>query len=93
MAKFVVTLVYGEDRERQLSVRPAHREYVTKLAGEGVVMLGGPFGDELGGMLVYDVADEAAARRILDADPYVTEGVLAGITIREWIPVTGAWLS
>lgn len=92
MPKFVVDLVFGDDRERRLSVRAAHRDYVGKLAQEGVVLLGGPYADDLGGTLVYDVADAAAARRILDADPYVTAGILAETTIREWVPIAGAWL-
>src|SRR4051795_2562625 len=39
----------------------------------GVLHLGGPF-DHGGGIAVLDVADEAAARAVMDADPAVLAG-------------------
>src|SRR3954447_17398294 len=41
----------------------------------GVLQLGGPF-DHGGGIAVLDVADEAAARAVMDADPAVLAGVM-----------------
>ena len=93
MAKFVVELVYGEDREHRLEVRPAHREYSRGLADRGVLLAGGPYADDLGALLVYEVADEDELREVLDDDPYTTAGVIAETTVREWNAVTGSWVS
>lgn len=92
MAKFVVELVYGQDNDRRLEARPAHREYSKQLAADGVLLVGGPYTDERGAMLVYDVADRDALQRVLDDDPYTQAGVVAETTVREWNPVTGGWL-
>ncbi|MGP4016761.1 YciI family protein [Saccharopolyspora sp. 5N708] len=92
MARFVVELVYGEDEEHRLQVRPAHREYSRGLADRGVLLVGGPFEDQRGALLVYEVADADELQEVLDADPYTEAGVIAGTTIREWQTVTGAWL-
>ncbi|MGW1682426.1 YciI family protein [Saccharopolyspora sp. NPDC002376] len=92
MAKFVVGLVYGEDEEHRLQVRPAHREYSRGLAERGVLLAGGPFADGKGAQLVYEAADVDELQAILDADPYTEAGVIAKTTIREWDVVVGAWL-
>ncbi|GAA4865770.1 MULTISPECIES: YciI family protein [Saccharopolyspora] len=92
MAKFVVELVYGEQEERRLEVRPAHREYSRELAEQGVLLAGGPFEDQRGALIVYEAADADAVQRILDDDPYTRAGVIASTSIREWNTVTGSWL-
>lgn len=93
MAKFVVELVYGEDRERLAQARPAHREYSRELASKGVLLAGGPYADREGAVLVYEAADAEELRGVLDADPYAEAGVIAETTVREWTPVTGSWVS
>lgn len=93
MAKFVVELVYGEDREHLLAVRPTHREYARELAAKGVLLAGGPYSDQQGAMLIYEAADADELQEIIDADPYTEAGVIAETTIREWTAATGSWLS
>ncbi|GAB3287670.1 YciI family protein [Parasphingorhabdus pacifica] len=93
MAKFVVELVYGEDREHLQAVRPAHREYARELAAKGVLLAGGPFADDTGALLLYEVADEDELREVIDKDPYTEAGVIAETTIRGWTAATGSWLS
>lgn len=92
MAKFVVQLVYGQDEDKRLEVRPDHREYSRELAEQGALLVGGPYEDQLGAMLVYEAADRDELQRLLDADPYAEAGVVAETTIREWNPVTGSWI-
>lgn len=92
MAKFVVELVYGEDRDERLRVRPAHREYSRDLAARGVLLAGGPYADETGAMIIYETADEGELRELLAADPYAAAGVIVRTTVREWSAVTGAWI-
>ncbi|MGI8308976.1 YciI family protein [Saccharopolyspora hattusasensis] len=91
MSKFVVDLVYGEDEERRLEVRPAHREYCRELADRGVLLAGGPFADKLGAQLIYEAADADEVQKVLDADPYTEAGVIAKTTVREWNLLSGAW--
>ncbi|HEY8374195.1 MAG TPA: muconolactone Delta-isomerase family protein [Pseudonocardiaceae bacterium] len=92
MARFAVQLVFGADRERRLEVRPAHREYLKGLAERGVLLAAGPWADDSGALLVYEVADRDELQRVLDEDPYTPAKVVQEITVREWTPVTGAWL-
>ncbi|WP_243790392.1 YciI family protein [Saccharopolyspora gloriosae] len=93
MAKFVVEMVYGDDEERRLAVRPDHRVYAKSLAQRGVLLAGGPYEDGKGAQLVYEAADAAAVQRLIDEDPYLTEGVIASTTVREWNAITGSWIS
>lgn len=93
MTTFVVEIRYGSDRDLLERTRPAHREYSKSLAERGHLVAAGPFADDTGAMLVYDVADRATLDDLLAEDPYITEGVLSGTTVREWSPVTGSWLA
>lgn len=52
-----------------------HYEYLRALTWTGKVILAGPCLDPVYGLVVLDVADEAEARRIMDAEPSVTGGV------------------
>ena len=65
-----------------------HGAYVRKLAQEGTLIAGGPFGDADGGLGILRAPDAAAARAILAADPAVTEGVMTG-ELRAWTPFVG----
>jgi uncharacterized protein len=90
---FVVELVFGINRDERLAVRPAHREYLGRLAADGKLVVAGPWANDTGAVLVFDVADRAELNRILDADPYAPAKVIAEQRIREWVPITGSWLS
>ncbi|GGM47204.1 hypothetical protein GCM10012275_17870 [Longimycelium tulufanense] len=90
MTRFVVELAYG-GRERLLAVRPAHREYCRQLAERGILLAAGPWADDTGSMLVYQVADADELRQVIDADPYTKAGVIERTTVREWKPLLGTW--
>jgi uncharacterized protein YciI len=93
MAWYTVDTTYVEDRDKLLAVRPKHRDYLRGLAADGIVVAGGPWGDDSGGFAVYQVEDRAQLDRLLADDPYTIEGVSAGRDIREWKITLGAWLS
>ncbi len=93
MATYVVHLLYTDDTDRRLEVRPAHREYSKALADRGVLLAAGPFADNKGAMLVYAAADADELQEILDGDPYTEAEVVAETTVREWNPISGSWLS
>jgi uncharacterized protein YciI len=92
MAWYTVDTTYITDREKLLDVRPRHRDYLRALAEDGIVIAGGPWGDDTGGFAVYQVEDRAQLDQLLADDPYTTEGVSAGREIKEWKITLGAWL-
>jgi hypothetical protein len=67
-----------------LAVRPKHREYLSSLLAQGKLHESGPFADDKGALIIYEVADEAEARAIIAADPYTDAGVVADQQLREW---------
>jgi len=83
MALFALQLKFT-DPERRMEVRPAHREYLAELKESGKLVTAGPFADQTGALLIYDVADEAELRDILAKDPYTTADVYEIITLAEW---------
>ena len=90
MTVFAVEYVYAADStEARNEARPAHREWLAGLAQDGVLLASGPYGDGAGALLIFKTADEAALNSILKQDPFAAAGVIAGIRITEWSPVTG----
>jgi len=80
----------GTDKPNALDVRLANREAHLKYWKEkNVVAAGGPFLAEdgatmNGSMLVIDVADRAAAEKLVAEDPYTKAGLFAAFEIRAW---------
>lgn len=57
----------------------AHFERLQRLLGEGVLVLAGPtLGPINTGIAIIEAEDEAAARRIMDADPVLAGGFATG---------------
>jgi uncharacterized protein YciI len=88
VAYFAVTLEFTDDLEKRLAVRPTHREYLKTLLDAGKLVESGPFTDDSGALLVYEVEDLAAAEAQLANDPYTPNGIIANATIKEWNIVT-----
>ena len=89
MARFAVQFVYGSDRDKRMEVRPKHRDYLDTLVEKGVLLLSGPYADDVGALLIFEAADEAEVWGILAADPYAGAEVLAETTVREWNAIKG----
>lgn len=88
MAQFVVQLRFDVARtDRRMEVRPAHREYLNSLKAAGKLVVSGPFTDQTGALLIYEVADEAELRDILAKDPYTAADVYEIATLAEWQPL------
>ncbi|ONI72948.1 hypothetical protein ALI144C_44070 [Actinosynnema sp. ALI-1.44] len=92
MAWFTADVTYTTDRDKLAAVRPAHRDYLRELVDQGIVVAGGPWADDLGGFVVYQVEDRAQLDKVLADDPYTTEGVVAERAVREWKITLGSWL-
>jgi uncharacterized protein len=80
---FVIIGYDGPDGARlRPSVRPAHLENLQPLVEAGRVIVGGPFTDGSGSLMVVDFADEAGAKAFANSDPYVKQGVFERVEIR-----------
>ncbi len=86
MAIFAVQLRF-KNNDRRLEVRPAHREYLATLHAAGTLVTAGPWTDDTGALLLYDVADEAELREVLAKDPYTPADVYDVAELREWRPL------
>lgn len=87
--------IMGEDvndsLEKRLAARPAHLERLTALRDQGRLILAGPFpaidstdpgpAGFSGSLIVAEFESLAAAQMWADADPYVSAGVYARVTV------------
>lgn len=84
----ILELTFTAAPER-LAARPAHRAFLAGLHDDGRLLAAGPWADDSGALLVFDV-DRPELDRILDADPYYRSPGVEVVSIREWVPVIGA---
>jgi len=62
----------------------AHAEFVDGLIERGTMVMGGPFADNSGSQSLLEGVDADEARRILEEDPFMKNGVFELDEIREW---------
>lgn len=88
--------IVGEDipnsLEKRTAARPAHLKRVDELIAAGKLILGGAFpaidsidpgpAGMTGSLIVAEFNSLAEAKAWINADPYVTEGVFAKVTVR-----------
>ena len=95
MSLFAVHYTYSDDTESRDEHRPAHRDFLGGLAGEGVVVLSGPYAavDEApdAALLVVQGASAAEVVELLREDPFQQQGLVEQVAVREWTPVLGSW--
>lgn len=85
---FVVELRFTEHQDR-LSARPAHRERLQELHAAGTLMAAGPWRDDSGALLLFEVGCERELRDLMAADPYYTVPGVTVLSVRHWTPVVG----
>jgi uncharacterized protein YciI len=61
-----------------------HVKYMRQQWQEGLMVMGGPFLDDSGGMMIFSDADIEKARLIASADPAVKSGLLT-VTVKLWM--------
>jgi uncharacterized protein len=61
-----------------------HAEFVDALIERGTFVMGGPFSDNSGTMILLEGIDADEAARILEEDPFMQNGVFELEEIREW---------
>lgn len=82
------TVVFYENNpektmEDLMAVFPKHDEVQKQFAAEGKILGIGPFTDlHRGAMGIF--TDRASAEAFISADPFVAEGMVSNITIRDW---------
>jgi uncharacterized protein YciI len=80
----VATFITYANQDKIAEVRPRHREYLGTLKEEGKLAMSGPFEDDSGALIVYEVESLDEARRILEADPFNEAGVFQSYTMKPW---------
>ena len=83
---FVLELAFDDAPER-LAARPAHRERLRALHDAGRLVMAGPFADDSGALLVFDVTDSAELTGLIDDDPYYRTPGVTIVRQREWAPI------
>ena len=86
---FVVTLIKGQGWDESKSMRSQHQwnehaALMDQLADDGIILLGGPLGDESRAMLVMQAADESEIRSIFVEDPWIQSRVREIASIQRW---------
>lgn len=65
--------------EAEAEVFARHFEHLKGLLAQGVLVLAGPTLGRLNtGLAIFEAADEAAARALMESDPAIREGVVDG---------------
>jgi hypothetical protein len=62
--KFAAVIDYTPDKAKIQEVRPAHREYLAGVLKDGKLVVGGPFLDDSGAIIIYET-DSAEAAELL----------------------------
>lgn len=75
------------------SIRPSHLEYLTPHLDK-IVFAGPLLADDgetsIGGLIVVDCPDLAAAKAFAHGDPYAVQGLFANVEVRPWRKVIPA---
>jgi len=85
--KFAVIVDYNSDDPKVPVVRPAHREYLAGLRASGKLAISGPFTEGGGALIVMEADSKEQVAAMMDADPFVKEGVFKSWFIRPWNPI------
>ena len=93
MTVFAVQYTYDDRPERRDEVRPEHRGYLGRLHRDGTLLASGPFAGDgaAGALLVLAAGSAQEVDSLLDADPFVREGLVTARVVREWTQVFGPW--
>lgn len=92
MALYVIEYSYDDELMNLVSdFRPAHREYLRSLQDKGYLLASGFLRDAMfdGAMLIIQAANAQEAGSLLNDDPFVTNGLIHSMRVREWHPTLG----
>lgn len=91
MTVYAITYRYTEDAAGRNTHRASHKEFLAALGEKGILRVSGPFGaDETpGALLLVSAESKDAALVATKEDPFQRNGLVAEVTVQEWIPMTG----
>jgi len=86
---FVTISSAGPNRDlskgtREQPLWDEHAAFIDQLVADGFVLMGGPFPDEGGAMLIVNADDENEVRAKLKSDPWFVGGVLELESVKRW---------
>lgn len=86
MTTYAVHYHYSDDTDRRMEVRPVHREFLGKLAEQGICLAAGAYAptERPGGLLILRGESAEQVDKILADDPYRSEGIVTDLEILEW---------
>nr|WP_322095888.1 YciI family protein [Pseudanabaena mucicola] len=88
LKKFVMWGSYCENvLEKRVPFRQAHLDNLKSLHDAGQLLTVGPTQDVTKVFAVYVASDRAAAKQLVEADPYWQNGIWTDYEIHEWIQV------
>jgi uncharacterized protein YciI len=61
-----------------------HARFMDALFETGVILLGGPFADRAGSLVIVSADSAARVRELFQGDPWTTHDVLAVADVKEW---------
>ncbi len=61
-----------------------HAAFVDELVARGTMVMGGPFADSSGSVIVLENVGEDEARELVAGDPFLENGVFALDDVRAW---------
>ena len=92
MSIYAVEYVYNPDHDHlRAEHRPAHRQWLEGLVGDGRVLASGPFADGTGALLLFASATEADLNQLVSEDPFAQAGAISAVKTTAWNPVIGAF--
>ena len=74
---------------RRVPLRAAHIRLAREAAARGELVLGGALNPPEGVVLLFRGDSPAAAETFAQADPYVLDGLVKSLKVREWTTVVG----
>lgn len=90
MAKYVLFGSYCEDvLERRAPHREAHLAGLKHQQADGILITLGPTQDLKQVFGIYEAADEATVRALIENDPYWQHGIWTDYEVKEWIQAIG----
>lgn len=86
MAKYVMWGSYCEGvLEKRAPYRQAHLDGLNAQKAAGTLVTIGPTTDTKMVFGIYEAADEATVRNLVESDPYWENGIWTEYEVREWI--------
>ncbi len=83
MPLFVFSYFMQGEPEQIAEVAPEHAAYWQDVGVKS--LMGGPYADRTGGMVIFEAASLQKASILTDGDPFVQHGLLSGRWVKEWV--------